>query len=379
MGGMLSWIQLNSQALRENFKSFRMRAGTAFLAPVLKSNAYGHGLAEVYRILTSEDLTWICVNYLFEACELRKLGFKGRILVVGPATPDGWEEALSLNAELVIGNQDLLSSWLGLQTKPLLHLKFDTGMGRQGFAPVDASNLRDTLSDHQALHKIAGVCTHFANVEDVTDQSYALTQMARFKTAQEVFKQTGLPILYHCAASASTLILDISHMDLVRVGISLYGLWPSSLTRVSFLQQHQQLLDLNPVLSWYTQITTLKQIPKGQFIGYGCSYRAVRDMKVAVLPVGYFEGYPRIAGESSSFVLIEGQRCPVVGRICMNMMMVDVTHVDHIKVGTTVTLIGRDGGETISAGDVASWAKTIHYEVVTGLHPAIPRRTTDLA
>jgi alanine racemase len=293
---------------------------------------------------------------------------------VGPATYDGWDEALNLNAELVVGNQDLLSSWLAAPTKPLLHLKFDTGMGRQGFSPAEAPSLLDTLSDSNSLHKIAGVCTHFANVEDVTDQSYALTQMARFKTAQEVFKQTGLPIHYHCAASASTLILDISHMDLVRVGISLYGLWPSSLTRVSFLQQHQQLLDLTPVLSWYTQITTLKHIPKGQFIGYGCSYRAVRDMKVAVLPVGYFEGYPRIAGESSSFVLIEGQRCPVVGRICMNMMMVDVTHVDNINVGTLATLIGRDGSETITAGDLAGWAKTIHYEVITRLHPEIPRK-----
>lgn len=375
---MLSWIQLNAQSLRDNLRCFKHRSPSAIIAPVLKSNAYGHGLSEVYKILASEDMPWVCVNYLNEASQLRHLGYQGRILVVGPATTSDWDKARHLNADVVVGNLEVLSSWLALPTRPMIHLKFDTGMGRQGFEPLEASNLKDLLlqsrCDPPALNQIAGVCTHFANVEDVTDQSYALSQVSRFKIAQEVFRPTGLPILYHCAASASALILDISHLDLIRIGISLYGLWPSSLTRVSYLQQHKQLLDLTPVLSWHTQITTLKKVPKGQFIGYGCSYRAVRDMNVAVLPVGYFEGYPRIAGEGSSFVLIEGQRCPVVGRICMNMMMVDVTHVDQLKVGTPVTLIGRDGGETITAGDLASWSKTIHYEVLSRLHPDIPRR-----
>jgi alanine racemase len=377
-----SWIEIDGTGLLRNAKILSDHAPKSHFAPVLKSNAYGHGLRETYQILSSIGLRWICVNYLYEAKQLRQWGFSGRILVVGPASWDGWEEASHIQADLVVGNISILKSWI---TQPLpvnIHLKFDTGMGRQGFLPQESGLLLDTIRQHGREKELKGICTHFANVEDVTDQSYALKQIQRFNSASDVFRQSGLKILYHCASSASTLIMDQTHFDLVRVGISLYGLWPSSLTRVSYLQLHQNLLDLTPVMSWVTQIAALKKIPKGEFIGYGCTFRAIRDMLIAVLPVGYYEGYPRLAGENPCYVLIGGQRCPIVGRICMNMMMVDISHLENndgktIEVGTRVTLIGRDNGDGVSAQDLASWAKTIHYEIITRISPEIPRVIID--
>ena len=376
-----SWIEISRPALLNNARLLQQCAPRALFAPVLKSNAYGHGLHETYQVLSTLSLPWICVNYLYEARMLRHWGYQGRLLVVGPASSLGWKEAHDIQADIVVGNAQVLNSWCQQSLPVGIHLKFDTGMGRQGFFPQESGALLATIKALGRESWLKGICTHFANVEDVTDQSYALKQVQRFNAASEVFRQAGLRIVYHCASSASTLIMEQSHYDLVRVGISLYGLWPSSLTRVSYLQLHQNLIDLTPTLSWYTRIAALKKIPKGEFIGYGCTFRAVRDMLIAVLPVGYFEGYPRIAGENPCYVMIAGHRCPIVGRICMNMMMVDVSHVEAsggvpLGEGTRVTLIGKDGSDGIGAQDLASWAKTIHYEVLTRLSPEIPRVIT---
>ncbi|MBM4250409.1 MAG: alanine racemase [Deltaproteobacteria bacterium] len=369
---MLTQIHLSAEALRHNYGLFCQLAGKSRVAPVLKSNAYGHGLKEVYSVLAAERPEWLCVNYVAEGRLLRALGHQGRILVVGPAVVRELDEAFSLDLDLVIGNEDVLAAWMQAVGRPRLHLKFDTGMSRQGFAPSDAHNLAMRLT--QFKDRLIGVCTHFANVEDVTDHGYATRQLDLFNQAVAVFKGAGLQLMLHAASSASTLIMNQSYFDLVRVGISLYGPWPSPLTRVSYLQLNRDVLDLRPVLRWTTEVTTVKPVAAGQFIGYGCTFRAMRDMRVAVLPVGYYEGYPRLAGEAASYVLIKGSRCPIVGRICMNMMMVDVTHLADCQVGDSVTLIGDDGQDRVIAHDVAGWARTIHYELLTRLHGDIPRQ-----
>lgn len=341
---------------------------------MLKANAYGHGLAEVYQALASEKPPWICVNYVQEAATLRKLGYQGRILVVGPAVVRELEDAEKADADIVVGNVEVLKAWAARPTPCRIHVKIDSGMARQGFRPEEAPTVATFLLTKR--ERVVGICTHFANVEDVTDHAYATQQLKSFARAVQAFQQAGHQLLVHAASSASTLIMEDSLFDLARVGVSLYGVWPSSLTRVSYLQLNDKVLELRPALSWRTEVVTVKPVAAGQFIGYGCTFRAIRDMRIAVLPVGYFEGYPRIAGESSSYVLIQGRRCPIVGRICMNMMMVDITHIDQVAVGETVTLIGVDGSDHVSAHDLASWAKTIHYEVLSRIHPDIPRRLT---
>lgn len=371
---MLCRIELSADALLNNFRIFKeiTQASNSTIVPVLKSNAYGHGLKEVYSVLAAEHPTWISVNYVTEAAELRQLGFTGRILVVGPAVARELATAAQLDLDMVIGNMPLIDAWIKTAKRCRIHVKVDTGMSRQGFLPEEIDAVISKLVSHSL--SADGVCTHFANVEDVTDQNYALHQLRAFETAAAQFSAAGMTLIRHAASSASSLLMKDSHFDLVRLGISLYGVWPSPLTKVSYLQLNANVAGLRPVLSWKTEITTLKKVHAGKYIGYGCTFRANHEMDIAVLPVGYNEGYPRIAGESSAYVLIKGERCPIVGRICMNMMMVDVTHVSKdLSIGDEVVLVGHSGEEVVSAGDVASWSKTIHYELFSKLHPAIPR------
>lgn len=369
---MLCRIEIDAAALRNNFRAFRTIAGTSVIVPVLKSNAYGHGLKEVWSVLAGEKPAWIAVNYIEEAESLRQLGFTGRLLVVGPSVVRNLSRAGELDLDLVVSNRDIIEQVSVQAKKCRLHIKVDTGMSRQGFLPEQVEDILQLCRQHQVVP--AGLCTHFANVEDVTDQSYALHQMAAFQQAVKQCGEAGLKVIKHAASSASSLIMPSSLFDLVRLGISLYGVWPSPLTRVSYLQLNANVASLLPVLAWKTEITTIKKVHAGQYIGYGCTFRANREMDIAVLPVGYSEGYPRLAGEGSAYVLIRGERCPIVGRICMNMMMVDVTHTSkNLQIGDEVVLIGKSGDETVSASDIGTWSKTIHYEIFTKLHPDIPR------
>jgi len=297
--------------------------------------------------------------------------------VCGPFTGAEYDAALRADADVFVGHADALAKVLSSPSKLSVHVEFDTGMSRQGFRPEDADAIARQMLARKEL--LAGVCMHFANVEDVFDHDYARAQLARFGSAVKAFRNQSFgPFLSHAASSASALILPESEFDLERVGISLYGFWPSPATRLSYSKigtDGAKSVDLRPVLSWRTRVTSVIPVRAGQFIGYGCTYRANHDMRVAVLPIGYFEGYPRAAGGSSSYILLRGQRCPIVGRICMNMLMIDVTHLEGLGVGEVATLIGTDGSETISAADLATWAGTIHYEIVTRLNPEIPRRT----
>ena len=370
---MWNWIELNADALRHNVKLFQKTLGRERACFVLKANAYGHGLKETYDIIAGENLAWIGVNYLGEAAKIRDWGYQGRIFVVGPFVPEDIAPAAKYDVELFLGHQEGLRAWLAAPAKPKLHIEFDTGMSRQGFLPKDASRIAEDLLPYK--DSIVGICMHFANVEDVTEHSYADTQLERFEASRHEFVKRGFELLVHAASSASALILDTSRFDLCRVGISLYGFWPSQATKISYLQLHgKDGFELRPVMSWRTRITSINEVQTGQYIGYGCTFKARHPMRVAILPVGYFEGYPRIASGSPAYVLIHGERCPLVGRICMNMMMVDVTDLKTVTVGETATLIGHDRHETIAASEVAAWSQTIHYELVTRLNSDIPRR-----
>ncbi|NRA45814.1 MAG: alanine racemase [Oligoflexales bacterium] len=372
MDSMHCWIELDKGALIRNYRFFVSRLGHERVAPVLKSNAYGHGLPELYEMLKEEKPSWICVNYLFEGVKLRKMGFDGRVLVVGPLLGQELNQAVGAGLDVTIGNEELLSAWISMETKPTAHIKFNSGMCRQGFNPDDSDALGKRLLAHK--NHIAGASTHFANVEDVTDSEFAMQQLKYLESVKSCWQGLGFKLMYHAASSASSMIISESHLDLCRVGVSLYGLWPSPLTRLSYAKLYPQLAPLEPVLRWKTRITTLRDLKGGEFVGYGCTFKASRPMKIAVISVGYFEGYPRIAGnDSRSFVLVRSKRCPLVGRICMNMMMIDVSSLEQVRVGDEVTLLGKDGDEVVSADDLAAWSQTINYEVVTCLNPQIPR------
>jgi len=363
-------IILDQEALRHNLATFQKLSAPSIAIPVVKSNAYGHGLKETYTALKSANPEWFGVNYITEAQELRNLGFKGRILVVGPVAAALVAKAAELDLDLFLVEPLMLQEWFKLGKKPRAHLKIDTGMSRQGFLPEDLPAFMPEFRKNK--DRLVGLCSHFSNVEDVLDQSYALQQLARFDRVAELMKTEGFDLMPHIAASSSALIMPKARFAITRIGISLYGMWPSRTNQLSFMQSQSERIELKPVMKWVTEVAIVKKVNAGQFIGYGCTYKALRDMRIAVLPVGYFEGYPRLAS-NRGYVLIQGEQCPIVGRICMNMMMIDITHIAQVEVGTPVTLIGRDGSETIEASMIGDWAETIHYEIVTQLNPAIPK------
>lgn len=370
---MDNWIEVNSKALQNNYKIFQSLSLTSLIAPVLKSNAYGHGLQQCFEALEPLNPEWLCVNYLSEAQSLRDLGFVKRILLVGPLfEEEGLKLAANLNVDVLLFSIEQLRLWCSLPKKPKAHLELETGLNRLGFCKEQLSEVSELVEDKK---QIAGVGMHFANVEDVQDDDYANLQFSRFEAYVELLEDQGFEFaLKHASASAPFLLFAEARLDMCRLGISLYGLWPSNQTRLSFLAKSNKLPDLQPVLSWKTQIAQIKEVRKGESIGYGCTFKATYNMKIAVLPLGYNEGYSRRMGEDASYVLVRGQRAPVVGRICMNMFMVDVSHVKNVQLNDTVVLLGRDKDETLSAEQLASWSKTIHYELLTRLHGDINRR-----
>ncbi len=374
---MQCWIELSRGAIEHNHKIFLDILGEDRFVPILKSNAYGHGLVEIYKALPKNSLHWLGVNYLSEAAQLRDLGYTQRILIVGPLEIDELEQARSSNVDLLIGNSDLLNAWCALSGRPKAHIKVDTGLSRRGFSFEELEQYLPLFQSYAS--DIVGVATHFANVEDVTKSDFANLQLTRLLKAANLLKDAGLTnLLVHAASSASTLLMKEARLDLCRIGISLYGFWPSEKTRLSFFSTFRdKTCDLKSVLTWRTRLNSIREIKAGDFVGYGCAYKASRKIKVGLIPVGYYEGYPRLASGRGAYVLVGGQRCPVLGRICMNMSMIQLDDVPEAAIGDVVTLIGQDQSEEINAEQLAGWAETIHYEVLTRLHPAIPRKLVD--
>jgi alanine racemase len=253
-----------------------------------------------------------------------------------------------------------------------VHLKLETGTQRQGIAAQDVPRFVSRIASSSGL-VLEGLTTHFANIEDTTDHGFALTQIERFGQAAAELAEAGVRVpVRHAACSAAAILFARTHLDLVRIGISLYGLWPSRETYVACLERGKPTLELRPALTWKTRVAQVKQVPEGSFVGYGCTHRTTRDSRIAVLPVGYHEGYDR--GLSGlSHVLIRGRRAPLRGRVCMNMLMVDVTDIPGVALEDEVVLLGRQGEERVAAEQLAAWCGTIAYEIVSRIHPDLPR------
>jgi alanine racemase len=252
-------------------------------------------------------------------------------------------------------------------------LKVETGTNRQGVESAKISKIVSQIKRFKNLH-LKGVSTHFANIEDTTDHSYANSQLEKFNRIVEQIKKAGLkPEYRHTACSAALLLFEDTKFELVRPGIALYGLWPSKETYLSYRLAGGSNNILKPVLSWKTRIIQVKDVPPDAFVGYGCTFRTSSKTKLAVLPVGYYDGYDRSLS-NLAYVLIKGKRAPIRGRICMNLMMVDVTDIPGVKLEDEVTLLGRDGKENLTADQMAAWAQTVNYEIVSRISSQIPRK-----
>ncbi len=374
---MLKWIEVDSKALLHNLSLIRsLVKKKSKVIFVVKANAYGHGIEQVVKITEKSNLVdWYGVNSIEEAIKLRKLGVKKEILILGYVERGLIEEGIKNNVRFTVYEPsyifELDKKAKKIKKKAYFHLKLETGTGRQGIEKKDWKFFKKVLKKIEYA-KFEAVSSHFANIEDTTDHSYAEYQLKRFNSFCKLIKNDGFSPLKHFSCSASTLLFPKTHLDFVRVGISAYGYWPSKETHLSFLLKYKNELELKRVLSFYTKVAQIKTLKKGSFISYGLTYKTTQKTKIAVLPVGYFDGIDRKLSNTGYF-LIKGERVPIRGRVCMNIVLVDVSHIKSVNSEEKVTLIGRDGKEIISADDWAEKIGTINYEIISRLSPEIPR------
>lgn len=377
MPARLTWCEIDRDALAGNVAEFRRIVGPACrLAPVVKSNAYGHGLIEASRVFAEAGADALCVNDLWEAGRLREAGLTLPIVVVGHTPASLAADVAALRVEPVAYDPETIAAFdaaaVAAGRRIGVHLKVETGTNRQGLRIDDLAALARRIRGFRGV-EVAGLSTHFADIEDTTDHAFARSQIDRFREAVARLETEGTSVRWrNIGNSAATILWPEAHLDMVRVGIAAYGLWPSKETFVSAALTRRDRIDLRPALAWKTRIAQVKDVPAGEYVSYGRTCRTTHATRLAVLPVGYYDGFDRgLSGQA--YVLVRGQRAPVCGRVCMNMVMVDVSPIDGAQAGDVATLVGRDGSDAVSAEQLAGWAGTINYEAVTRIAESVPR------
>ncbi|HLJ36347.1 MAG TPA: alanine racemase, partial [Ktedonobacteraceae bacterium] len=366
-----TWVEIDLSAIANNTRLLKTLVGPRVqLLASLKADAYGHGAVKVARTVLHNGATMIGVATTSEATPLREAGIHAPMLVFGYVPLWQMREAVRLDLTITLYSlesaQALARAALALDRTVNVHIKVDTGMGRLGIRAEDVNAVIELVEAVRALPNLylEGIFTHFA-MADSLDQIQTRLQLARFQAILQVLDERGLrPPLVHAANSAATLSLPETHFDMVRPGIALFGLDPSSDVRLPE--------GFRPALSFKTQVAQVKLVPEGECISYGCIYTTARPTLIATLPVGYADGFRR-APYTWESVLIHGQEAPIVGRVCMDQCMVDVSHIPQTRAGDEVVLIGRQGDATLSAEQVARRLGTINYEVVSAILARVPR------
>lgn len=364
LNGYSAWLEIDLEIIRQNVKELLRISQTGVMA-VVKANGYGHGAAEIARASVQAGATWCAVARLEEAIALRRAGLNCQILVLGYTSPDRVEDAISNNICLTIYDRKIGEEYADRVRYPgaglRLHIKVDTGMGRLGISPDTAVDFIENLSKRSGLI-VEGIFTHFARA----DEPQAPTtndQLAMFDKLVGQLRQDGIvPKFVHAANSAATINFPFARYDLVRTGISLYGLSPSPESPIP--------PELKPALTWKTRLTSVRFFPPGHGISYGHIYHTSKTERIGSIAIGYADGFRRVTG---NVALIRGKRVPVVGRVCMDQCMLQLDDVPDAAIGDEVVLLGSQGNERISAEEIAEHWGTINYEVICGLSTRLPR------
>jgi alanine racemase len=369
---MIATLEIDLAAIKANVSRLGRLVAPARFAAVVKANAYGHGLVEVSRAI-EDDAGLLCVYHAEEALALREARIGLPILVLGPVEAGLLEALHEANVAITLwdsGSYRAFVASLGrVAGRPFaVHVKVESGVGRYGFEPAAApAAIAGLLADPDL--RVEGVFTHLAAAEEL-ESAFTADQRARFLGAlaplEAELRSRG--VLRHAAASAAAMLYPALRLDMVRCGIAIYGLWPSAQTRAAAAQPGL----LEPALRWSSRLVSVREVEAGRALGYGCSYTTTRPSRIAVVPLGYAEGLPR-AVSNRGRVLVEGLPAPIVGRVCMNATLVDVTEIPAAHPGSTVTLIGRDGAHTVGADDWADWTGSINYEIVARLPAQLAR------
>jgi alanine racemase len=353
-------------ALEANYRSIEalVSPGTVLLC-VIKADAYGHGAVEVGRKLDSMGVRHFGVASIDEGRELRESGLSSTILVLGGIMPwEGVESVVDHNLTLAVVNFEMLDRIAASRGKaPVkVHVKIDTGMGRLGFSPREIEVLAGRLRESGRV-EVEGVMSHFAS-SDKRDE-YGFRQVEAFRAAVGALKEKGIePKFVHMANSAAICSYPEAHFDMVRPGIMLYGSYPD--------RTLQSAIALKPVMRWSSKVTFTRLFGARSSLSYGRTFVTERETRVAYVPIGYADGYPRSLSNRGS-VLIRGRRCRVLGTVCMEWIFVDVTDLPDVGPGEEVVLMGGHGSETITADEIAEQAGTIPYEILCGISRRIPR------
>ena len=360
----LDAIFYNFQMMKANIKD-----GVKMIA-VIKTDGYGHGAVQIARLLEPVDYIWgYAVATLDEAVVLRKNDIKKPILVLGCIFPDQWEAMIENEVRMTTYTVEMAKEVSNLAVKmgknAYIHIKLDTGMSRLGFQiHEDSVDAIEEISKMPGL-KLEGMFTHFAKADE-KDKEPTYQQIKLFRKMIDMLEERGVSIpIHHCSNSAGIVDIPEANMDMVRAGITLYGMWPSE-------DVDKTAISLKPALSLVTHVAYVKELPAGRAISYGGTYVTKEPRMIATIPVGYADGYARGLSNKGA-VLIHGRRAPILGRVCMDQFMVDVTDIPDVKNEDEVILIGRDGDECITMEEVGGLSGRFNYEFACDLGKRIPR------
>ena len=365
------YAKINLDAICHNMEAMhaKLKEGTKMFA-VIKTDGYGHGAIEIANTIESLDyLFGFCVATVEEGLILRRHGVKKPILILGYTFEDQYEDIILNDLRPAVFTMEMAKSFSDIATSlkrdVKIHIKIDTGMSRIGLQ-VREENAKLIAQIAALPHIIVeGIFTHFAKADEY-DKTSANHQIELFKHMIELTEREGVTIPYrHCSNSAGIVEIPAANMDIVRAGITLYGLWPSD-------EVDKSKIDLAPALELKSKISYVKTLEAGRQISYGGTYTTMKEERIATIPVGYGDGYPRSLS-NKGYVLIHGKKAPICGRVCMDQFMVNVTDIPEVKTGDEVTLLGRDGSERITAEELGDLSHRFNYESVCDLGKRIPR------
>jgi len=359
------WAEIDLGAIEHNVRQIRKITEThTQICAVVKADAYGHGAVAVARAALHAGADRLAVANISEALQLRQAGFTTPILILGYTPECQARTVVDYNITQTVFSIDtaraLSEAAVATGKVSNVHIKIDTGMGRIGICPAEAGNFATVVANLPGI-KIEGVFSHFA-ASDSSDKTFTYEQYGRFTEAVQSIKEAGISIpIRHIANSAAILDLPHMHLDMVRAGIILYGLWPSN--------EVEKKIQLKPAMKLKTQVAFVKELPANASISYGRTYFTPKASRIATLPVGYADGWSRLLANKAS-VFMEGRRAPLVGRVCMDQCMIDITHIPRVITGDEVVLFGN---EDLPVEEIAEWMGTINYEIICMIGKRVPR------
>lgn len=365
------YAEINLDAILHNMEQMRglLKEDTKIMG-VIKTDGYGHGAVQIGRELEKLDYTWgYATATVAEAEILRRNGLKKPILVLGATFPEEYEamadHEIRVNVYSIRQAEQMEEAAAKMNKEIIVHAKIDTGLSRLGFQVTEEAADEIARISRMPHIILEGIFTHFAK-SDASDKTMANQQMEAFARMKEMLEERKVEIpLIHCSNSAAIVDMPEANMSVVRAGIILYGMWPSN-------EVEKENIDLEPVMSLKSCIVFLKELEKGRVISYGATYETTRKQRIATIPVGYGDGYPRSLS-NKGYVLIHGKKAPICGRICMDQFMVDVTDIPEAQEGDSVTLIGRENGAEITMEEIGDLSGRFNYEFACDLGKRIPR------